>query len=320
MYFSIIIPVFNRPEELSELLQSLSEQDSKEFEVIVVDDGSTIPCKSKLDSFQDKLQISYFHINNVGQGFARNLGIEKARGKYFVFFDSDCVVPEFYFSKLKKAIDKRSLDAHGGPDTASEDFSPEQKAMDFAMTSFWTTGGIRGKLKDPAKFQARGFNMGFSKEVYQAVGGFKDPNRAEDIEISLRIKNAGFKLELVQEAFVFHKRKNDFKSFVRQGFSFGRNRVHVSRFHPNAIKAVHLLPSLFLMFLIVLPLTSFFHLGLFQLQMLLLGVWSLGILFHASAIHKSLAVGFMAVIFAVFQLSAYGLGLSYEYLIKSLKG
>jgi glycosyltransferase involved in cell wall biosynthesis len=320
MYFSVIIPVFNRPEELAELLQSLSEQDYKDFEVIVVDDGSTLPTEKELIAFEDKLRLNYFHIKNVGQGFARNFGIEKARGQYFVFFDSDCVIPKSYFLILKNAIQNRGLDAHGGPDAASEDFSLEQKAMDFAMTSIWTTGGIRGKLKNPGKFQARGFNMGFSRKVFQELGGFKDPNRAEDIEISIRIKNAGFKLDLVEEAFVYHKRKNDFKSFIRQGFNFGRNRVNVSRFHPNAIKVVHLLPCLFLLFLIALPLTGIFYARLFQLQVFFLGLWGLAIFLHASSIHKSPVVGFTAIIYSVSQLAAYGFGLSYEFLIKSLKG
>ncbi|WP_040490748.1 glycosyltransferase [Indibacter alkaliphilus] len=320
MFFSVIIPVFNRSEEIVELLHSLCLQDCSDFEVIVVDDGSDPPCQSQVDFFLDKLPISYFHINNIGQGFARNFGIEKAQGQYFVFFDSDCVIPPSYFSILKKAIEERGLDAHGGPDAASDDFSLQQKAMDFAMTSLWTTGGIRGRLNDPAKFQARGFNMGFSAQVYQQVGGFFDPNRAEDIEISIRIKDAGFKLELVQEAYVYHKRKNSFQSFVRQGFNFGKNRVNVSRFHPRAIKAIHLLPSLFLLFLLALPFTAILNQGLFRMQILGLGFWGLAVLIHATMKHESLIVGFFALVYSISQLAAYGFGLLSEYLVKVTKG
>src|SRR5690606_15857312 len=147
-----------------------------------------------------------------------------------------------YLSTLKHALVERRLDAHGGPDAAAENFSVFQKALDFSMTSLLTTGGIRGKLKDPAKYQARGYNMGLSKAVFQKTKGFIDPNKAEDIELSIRIKKLGYRLELVEEAFVYHKRRNTFTTFLIQSFSFGRNRVNVSRYHPGAVKAVHFLP------------------------------------------------------------------------------
>src|SRR5690606_1901585 len=157
-------------------------------------------------------------------GFARNFGMTRAGGDFFVILDSDVILPSDYLMVLKAAIQARRLDAFGGPDAAAEDFSNLQKAMDFAMTSFWTTGGIRGKLKDPSKYQARGFNMGVSRKVFESLGGFVDPNRGEDIEWSIRIRKSGFKLELVEEAFVYHKRKNTLLSFAKQAFSFGRNR------------------------------------------------------------------------------------------------
>ena len=250
MFFSCIIPVYNRPGELKDLLGSLLPQTNTQFEVIVIEDGSTLRCKEVVDAFADQLTIHYFFQENTGQGFARNFGMQQAKGDFFVILDSDVLLPPAYFEVLEKAITSRSLDAFGGPDAAAADFSPLQKAMDFAMTSFWTTGGIRGKLKNPAAYQARGFNMGVSRAVFDRLGGFMDPNRGEDIEWSIRIKKAGFRLELVTEAFVYHKRKNTLWSFAKQGFSFGRNRVNVARFHPEAIKLVHALPSFFLLFLI----------------------------------------------------------------------
>lgn len=318
MLFSVIIPVYNRPEELAELLTSLVDQTVTNFEVVVIEDGSSNPSDTIIGSFQRDLDIRYIFQENTGQGFARNHGMKMAQGDFFVILDSDVILPSDYLEKLENAIQTRELDAFGGPDAAKEDFSSLQKAMDFAMTSFWTTGGIRGKMKDSSKYQARGFNMGVSRAVFEDLGGFVDPNRGEDIEWSLRIKNAGFKLELVEEAFVYHKRKNTLRSFSKQAFSFGQNRVNVSRFHPGAIKLVHLFPSLFLLFLIltlvgVLPETL-------TLQRFLLGFWSGMILLSATAQTRSILVGILALICSVVQLSSYGAGLIYELLVKLFKG
>ena len=215
---------------------------------------------------------------------------------------------------------KGDWDAFGGPDAAAEDFSPLQKAMDFAMTSFWTTGGIRGKLKDTAAYQARGFNMGVSRAVFDRLGGFVDPNRGEDIEWSLRIKKAGFRLELVSQAFVYHKRKNTLWSFAKQGFSFGRNRVNVSRYHPEAIKLVHALPSFFLLFLISLGINLLFIQLLLLPHLLILGLWAGLVLAQSSWEHRSLIVGILSLGTSLVQLSGYGLGLLLELLIKWSKG
>ncbi|NVJ84904.1 MAG: glycosyltransferase [Algoriphagus sp.] len=320
MFFSIIIPVYNRPDELRELLESLSLQDNSHFEVIVVDDGSELKADQICQQFQNSLDLHYFFQENTGQGFARNRGMKAGKGDFFVMFDSDVIVPPAYFSKLENAIKNRGLDAFGGPDAAATDFSTSQKAMDFAMTSFWTTGGIRGKMKDPAKFQARGFNMGVSREVFEKIGGFIDPNQGEDIEWSLRIKKAGFKLELVQEAFVFHKRKNSLWSFAKQAFSFGRNRINVSRFHPEAIQVVHLLPSLFVVFLISLVLSGMLGWKLFYLQSVVFGFWVVGVFLSVTFQTKSLPVGILAILASILQLSAYGVGFIWEFLIKLFKG
>lgn len=320
MYFSVIIPVFNRPSEVFELLTSLSNQTLQEFEVIVVEDGSVIKSDGIVASFQEKLSIHYFFQNNSGQGFARNYGMNQAKGDFFVILDSDVILPFNYLFVLKQAISSKKLDAFGGPDAAASDFSAIQKAMDYAMTSFWTTGGIRGKLKDPSKYQARGFNMGVSRKVFEAIGGFVDPNRGEDIEWSIRIKKAGFRLELVEEAFVYHKRKNTLKSFAKQAFSFGRNRINVSRFHPEAIKLVHWMPTFFLIFLISVLLNGVFFQVFFFPHVVILGVWAALVVYEASWKYKSILIGDLALMTAVVQLCGYGLGFVFELIKKGVKG
>lgn len=320
MFFSCIIPVYNRPGELQELLRSLLAQTYTQFEVIVVEDGSTIRCDEVVTSFSQELSIRYFYQENTGQGFARNFGMQQAKGDFFVILDSDVILPSSYFEALEKAIAARSLDAFGGPDAAASDFSPLQKAMDFAMTSFWTTGGIRGKLKNPAAYQARGFNMGVSRAVFDRLGGFVDPNRGEDIEWSLRIKKAGFRLELVSEAFVYHKRKNTLWSFAKQAFSFGQNRVNVSRFHPEAIKLVHALPSLFLLFLISIGVNLIFLKFMLIPQLLIFWAWAILVINQAYWKYRSLLVGHLALLTSLVQLCGYGSGLLVELAVKLRKG
>jgi glycosyltransferase involved in cell wall biosynthesis len=320
MYFSVIIPVYNRPSEVFELLTSLSKQSVKDFEVILVEDGSTLKSDQIVVSFYDRLEIQYFFQQNQGQGFARNFGMSHANGDFFVILDSDVILPEDYLLVLKNSIQERNLDAFGGPDAAATDFSNLQKAMDFAMTSFWTTGGIRGKLKDPSKYQARGFNMGVSRQVFESIGGFLDPNRGEDIEWSMRIRKAGFRLELVAEAFVYHKRKNTLKSFAKQAFSFGRNRVNVSRFHPEAIKLVHWMPTFFLMFLISIVVNAIFVQAFLIPQVLIFAIWSGLVIYQASWKYQSILVGDLAWMTSIIQLCSYGAGLVYELVRKFYRG
>jgi GT2 family glycosyltransferase len=320
MKFSVIIPVYNRPEELNELLVSLSEQSYQNFEVIVVEDGSMIKSFHVIEKFDSNLSIRYISQENTGQGFARNHGMRIALGDFFIILDSDVILPLNYLKVLSLEIPRRHLDAFGGPDASNDDFSPLQKAMDFAMTSLWTTGGIRGKLKNPAKYQARGFNMGVSREVFEATAGFVDPNRGEDIEWSIRVKKAGFKLELVEEAFVYHKRKNTLFSFAKQAFSFGQNRVNVSRFHPEAIKLVHAMPSMFLGFLLLMP--FFFLAGsvIFQFQVIILVFWMAMVLLSAFTKFKKPILAFLSLMTSFIQLISYGAGLLLELGKKQIKG
>lgn len=320
MFFSLIIPAYNRPGEIFELLTSLKEQSYSGFEVIVVEDGSSLKCDKVVEQFSSFLSIRYFFQKNQGQGFARNNGMKQAKGDFFVILDSDVILPPEYLNSLYRAIKSGNLDAFGGPDAAATDFSNLQKAMDFAMTSFWTTGGIRGKLKDPSSYQARGFNMGVSRNVFETTGGFVDPNQGEDIEWSIRIKKAGFRLELIEEAFVYHKRKNTLWSFAKQAFSFGRNRVNVSRFHPEAIKLVHLLPTFFLLFLVSILLNALFLKILLIPQLFVLGSWAVLIVYTASWKYKSILVGDLALLTSLIQLSAYGAGLVMEFFKKWAQG
>ena len=309
MRFSVIIPVYNRAQELQSLLKSLSEQLFRNFEVIVVEDGSENTSARIIKDFQDKLNLKYHFQENTGQGFARNKGMELAGGEYFVFFDSDCVVPPNYLEMLHKAITESKLDAHGGPDDAGQDFSTWQKAMNFSMTAFLTTGGIRGQMKDPAKYQARGYNMGFSREVYQNTGGFIHPNMAEDIELSLRIKKAGFRLELVREAFVYHQRKNNFLSFIRQSFQFGRNRVFIRNYHKDALKPVHLLPVVFLLGLLLLPSALLLFPTIGKWLAATYGLWTIAIFFSA---YPTLKVALLSVLTSYGQLTGYGAGVIWQ--------
>jgi glycosyltransferase involved in cell wall biosynthesis len=316
MFFSIIIPVYNRPDEIAQLLQSICIQEYSPLEVIVVEDGSTITCEEQVASYKEKLNLRYVFQENTGQGFARNQGIYLARGDFFIFFDSDCILPKGYLKVLETAIHSRDLDAFGGPDDAGEAFSAFQKAMNFSMTSFWTTGGIRGKLKDPSKFQARGFNMGFSRAVFERVGGFIDPNMAEDIEISMRIKKSGFRLELVKEAYVFHLRKNTFFSFLKQSYQFGRNRVHISTYHPDAIQVVHLLPVLFLLGMLAMPLVLILTPALFPVLPVIYGCWGLGVFVSSTFKYRSIRIGILTLSTSFGQLSAYGVGFLRQWLLR----
>ncbi|GMQ30440.1 glycosyltransferase [Algoriphagus confluentis] len=320
MFFSIIIPVFNRPDEIRELLSSISNQDFLDFEVIVVEDGSPVDSEEICRDFESSFSLCYIFQENSGQGFARNHGMTKAQGEFFIILDSDVVLPSDYLGKVYRAIQTRKLDAFGGPDAADSDFSALQKAMDFAMTSFWTTGGIRGKLKNPSKYQARGFNMGVARRVFEQIGGFVDPNQGEDVEWSIRIKKAGFKLELVEEAFVYHKRKNTLTSFAKQAFSFGRNRVNVSRFHPEAIQLVHWLPTVFLLFLISIPFFFLMFDPIAKLELMVLGFWSMAVLISSGNRFGSLLVTILSWTASIIQLVSYGAGLLVEKIKKSIVG
>ncbi|BDD03588.1 glycosyltransferase [Aureibacter tunicatorum] len=308
--FTAVIPVYNRPEEIDELLESLTKQTYTHFEVIVVEDGSREgeKCEEITSSYSDRLDVKYFYKENTGQGFSRNYGFEKASGDYFVVFDSDCIIPEKYFEEVNSFLENQWLDAFGGPDRASEDFNDMQKAISYSMTSLFTTGGIRGKKKHVGQFQPRSFNMGISKEVFQKTGGYAMTNMGEDIEYSVRMINAGFKVDLIPEAYVYHKRRGSFKQFFKQIFSFGRSRIIMRSFLPGALKPVHFFPLCFVIAMLVFLMLPFINFDLFKIACIFVVFYFGGILLDSSIQNKSIKVGVLSIIASVVQLTAYGLG------------
>lgn len=313
-FYSIIIPVFNRPEEISELLQSLARQTIKNFEVIIVEDGSTKTCKSEVDSFTEKLDIRYFFKENTGQGFSRNYGFERAKGDYFIVFDSDCILPETYLQTVEEYLSKEPLDAFGGPDKAQESFTIIQKAINYSMTSIFTTGGIRGSKKHAGPYHPRSFNMGVSREVYDKIGGYIITRMGEDIEFSIRIIKAGFKVGLIEDAFVYHKRRTSLGQFSKQLHFFGRARINISRFYADELKLVHFFPLFFLVGWLALVVAWFIYKPLFFIGLGVAAVYY-GLIFMDSTIkNRSLPVGVLSAVAATVQLSAYAIGMIAEIL------
>ena len=309
MFFSIIIPVFNRPDELRELLVSLTKQTYQQFEVLVIEDGSVDKADEVVAAFAHQLDIRYFFKENSGQGFTRNYGFERARGDYFVIFDSDALVPAHYFSVVSQRLKTNWLDAYGGPDAAHPDFTPIQKAISYSMTSPFTTGGIRGSKKNlGGTYHPRSFNMGLSRTVWETIGGYKLSRMGEDIEFAIRIIDSGFQTGLIPDAFIYHKRRTNFGQFYRQLRFFGRARINISRYYPAELKLVHAFPALFTLFVLSVPVWAFISLGLFRVAAGVLLVFSLLILIDATRKEKSLTVGLLSVVAAFVQLLGYGIG------------
>lgn len=318
--YSVIVPVFNRPEEIDELLESLTLQTYKDFEILIIEDGSTLSCKPQVENYKTRLNVTYFFKENSGQGFSRNFGFEKASGEWLIVFDSDCIIPSDYFQLVNEFLATNDLDAYGGPDKAASDFTLIQKAISYSMTSFFTTGGIRGGKKHLGAFHPRSFNMGIKREVFKKTGGYILPKKGEDIELSIRIIENGFKTGLIPEAFVYHKRRTNFKQFFKQLHFFGTARINVFRFYKRELKLVHFFPSAFLLgllavFILYLIIPVFGMIGL-----MVYGTYALVLLIDAIARTKSLAVGFLAVIASFVQLIAYGMGLLKEGMIYLLRG
>jgi glycosyltransferase involved in cell wall biosynthesis len=302
--FSVIIPVFNRPDELKELLESLKNQTFKNFEVIVVEDGSNLKSDEIVEYYKETLDIRYFFKTNSGPGQSRNYGSERAVSDYQVFFDSDCIIPQKYFEIVNQRLSQEPVDAYGGPDMAHPDFSAIQKSINYSMTSFFTTGGIRGGMKNEKKFHPRSFNMGFTKEVFEKTKGFSKMRFGEDVDMSLRIIELGFSTTLIKEAAVYHKRRVDFRKFFKQVYNSGIARINLYKRHPQSLKLVHFLPALFLVgesFLILL--------GFFNIYFLIpLGFFAMIIFLDSLRLTKNLKVACLSVISSFIQLTAYGLG------------
>lgn len=315
MLFSIIIPLYNRPQEIDELLDSLTRQTYKQFEVLVIEDGSDNRADEIVANYKDKLDVSYYFKENEGQGFSRNYGFERAKGAYFIVFDSDCLIPEDYLQNVNNHLLEHQLDAYGGPDAAHSSFTPIQKAISYAMTSPFTTGGIRGNKKNLGGiFHPRSFNMGISRKVWERSGGFILTRLGEDIEFSIRIHSMGFKIGLIPEAVVFHKRRTSFLQFYKQLHFFGRARINVFKFFPSELKLVHFFPAVFTVFLAATLLLNIVGNPLSIFGNMLCLVYIMLIFFHSWSQNSSIYIAFLSIFAALIQLTAYGLGFIQDFI------
>lgn len=318
-FYSVIIPIYNRPDEIDELLESLTRQTYTNFEVLVIEDGSTKKCEDIVAKYSDQLQVSYFYKDNSGQGFSRNYGFERANGDYFVVFDSDCLIPAHYFEAVEKFLDDTPVDAFGGPDKAHSSFTPMQKAISYSMTSPFTTGGIRGNKKHYGTFHPRSFNMGISRAVYEKVGGYKITRMGEDLEFSMRIIKAGFKTALIPAAYVYHKRRTSLEQFYKQLHFFGRARINIGRFYPEEVKLFHWFPALFTMGFISLPFWSAISLRLSFVFYAVYGVFFLVNFLASLKQSKRLDVALLSIATSFVQLFAYGVGFLTEWWRKTFR-
>lgn len=334
MRYSFVIPVYNRPDEVDELLESLTHQTFTDFEVVVVEDGSSVPCRHIVEKYANRLPVSYFDKPNSGPGQTRNYGVERSTGEYVIVLDSDCIIPPGYLQAVEDELKREPADAFGGPDRAHASFTPVQKAINYAMTSFFTTGGIRGGSKKKMdKFYPRSFNMGIRRDVYLALEGFSKMRFGEDIDFSIRIFKGGYRCRLFPEAWVWHKRRTDLKKFFKQVHNSGIARINLYKKYPESLKLVHMLPAVFtlgvgllllllLIGLVCLASTSLFiegttypSMGLFAFSLLLiygsltpLLLFSLIICTDASIRNRSLWIGLLSVPASFIQLTGYGTG------------
>lgn len=325
MKYSVIVPVYNRPDEVDELLESLKRQTFTDFEVLIVEDGSSVPCEDVCKKYENHLNIKYYMKPNGGPGESRNYGAERALGQYLIILDSDVVLPHDYFDEVEQELNNAAVDAFGGPDRAHPSFTDTQKAISYSMTAFFTTGGIRGGKKKLDKFYPRSFNMGIRKDVYQKLGGFSQMRFGEDIDFSIRIFKAGYRCRLFPEAWVWHKRRTDFRKFFRQVYNSGIARVNLYKKYPDSLKLVHLLPMVFTLGVMFLCFISIFGLilwsepanafeidgmgpFLFLAGLLPIVFYCTAILVDAARQYRSVRIGMLSVRAAFIQLFGYGLG------------
>ncbi len=313
--FSVIVPVYNRPQEVEELLESLCTQTFTDFDVIIVEDGSSVRCDNVVLKFKDRLSIDYLFKQNSGPGPSRNEGYKKAKGDYFVVFDSDCILPSHYFSAVQKALEQEQLDAWGGPDKAHKSFTLRQRAMGYTMSSVLTTGGIRGAKQRIGWFQPRSFNMGIARRVFEQTGGFKFDRYAEDIEFSIRMRNHGFRVGLIHDAFVYHKRRTTFSQFFKQVFNFGKGRALIGKVYPTEVKITHWVPTLFTLATLAMFIVVFIDKTLFALALTLYGTYWLSLFAHSWVVNKNLWVALLSIPSGILQFTGYGIG----FLVERLK-
>ena len=304
MRFSVVVPVFNRPDEVDELLESLTKQTLKDFEVIIVEDGSSNPCKDVCSKYDGRLDIIYIYKENSGPGQSRNCGAERASGDFLLILDSDVVLPTGYMQAIADELDREDADAFGGPDSSHPSFTPVQRAISYSMTSFFTTGGIRGGKKKLDKFYPRSFNMGIRRSVYQTLGGFSKMRFGEDIDFSIRIFKGGYRCRLFPEAWVWHKRRTDFRKFFRQVYNSGIARINLYKKYPESLKLVHMLPTVFTLG------TAMCIIGIILsiATLIPLLLYSIIIAIDSTIQNKSLKVGLLSIPAAFVQLTGYGTG------------
>ena len=337
MKYSIIVPVFNRPDEVDELLSSLLNQTFTDFEVLIVEDGSQKPCDEVCNKYADRLDLHYFMKPNSGPGQSRNYGAERAKGEYLLILDSDVVLPKGYLNAIEEELKREPADAFGGPDAAHESFTDTQKAISYSMTSFFTTGGIRGGKKKLDKFYPRSFNMGIRRDVYMELEGFSKMRFGEDIDFSIRIFKAGKRCRLFPEAWVWHKRRTDFRKFYRQVYNSGIARINLYKKYPESLKLVHLLPMVFtlgVIFLVLLLCIGLFFsfapslssaskaIGIFLCICAIIPVllYSLLILLDSTLQNKSIKIGFLSIRATFVQLMGYGFGFLEAWWKRCIKG
>ena len=312
MKYSFVIPVYNRPDEVDELLESLCQQELGDFEVLVVEDGSSIPCEEVVARYAGRLDVHYYTKPNSGPGQTRNYGVERAKGEYVLILDSDAVLPGGYLAAVEAELAANPCDAFGGPDRSHASFTAMQKAINYAMTSFFTTGGIRGGKKKMDKFYPRSFNMGVRTEVYRQLGGFSEMRFGEDIDFSTRIFKGGYSCRLFPEAWVWHKRRTDLRKFFKQVHNSGIARINLTQRHPGTLKLVHLLPAVFtvgcLLLVVLAAVAAIAGCPHWWAMLAPLALFSLIILVDATRAEHSLGVGVRAVAAAFVQLTGYGSG------------
>jgi glycosyltransferase involved in cell wall biosynthesis len=306
MLFSVIVPVYNRPDEVDELLDSLSQQTyTGNFEVVIIEDGSNLRSEAVIDKYHQKLDISYYFKENSGPGDSRNFGMQRAKGDYFLIFDSDCIIPKQYLSEAAAALEQDYADCFGGPDRALESFSDIQKAINFAMTSFLTTGGIRGGSEKIDKFQPRSFNMGLSKKAFDVSGGFGSIHPGEDPDLSIRLWKLGFETKLYPKAYVYHKRRIDWDKFSTQVNKFGKARPILNSWYPDYSKLTYFFPSVFIIGLFVSVVLVFFKID----ELLKCYILYFAILFLVSAFqNRSFKIGLLSLVAVWKQFFGYGTG------------
>ena len=306
LHFSLIIPVYNRPKEIEELLESLTKQDfSSDFEVLIIEDGSTDKSNLIVEKYKAELDLKYFFKENSGAGASRNFGMQNASGNYFIILDSDVIVPVQYLSEVKKMLETNFTDAFGGPDAAHKSFTSLQKAINYSMTSVLTTGGIRGKKQAVGKFQPRSFNLGLSKKAFEKTQGFSKMKNGEDIDLTFRLWESGCETQLIEKAFVYHKRRSTIQQFFKQTFGFGTARPILNKKYPETAKPTYWFPSLFIIGIDVSIILAFFG---YNELLYFYGFYFLLIFLDSLVQNTNLYVAFLSMFTSLTQFLGYGLG------------